>query len=141
VSPLSIRPGRPADATSVLELWRRAGSVPTRTDDEESIRFLIEHDPNALLVAEDGGDLVGTLIAAFDGWRGMLYRLAVLPERRRSGVGRALVAAGERSLRARGAVRVSCVAIKAETVALAFWTAAGYVGDHRIRRFVKNLAP
>lgn len=30
--------------------------------------------------------MVGSLIAAWDGWRGSFYRLAVLPERRREGL-------------------------------------------------------
>jgi ribosomal protein S18 acetylase RimI-like enzyme len=37
---------------------------------------------------------VGTLVAAWDGWRGNMYRLAVLPEHRRAGIGRELVDAG-----------------------------------------------
>jgi ribosomal protein S18 acetylase RimI-like enzyme len=83
--------------------------------------------------------LTGTLVAAFDGWRGTLFRLVVLPEHRRSGIGRALVAAGERSLRDRGAVRVYLYAIKAEVEAGAFWPAIGYAPDDRTRRYVKNL--
>jgi ribosomal protein S18 acetylase RimI-like enzyme len=63
----------------------------------------------------------------------------VLPERRRSGIGRALVAAGERSLQERGAARVSLYAIKTEVAAAAFWNAAGYEDDDYTRRLVKNL--
>jgi ribosomal protein S18 acetylase RimI-like enzyme len=139
MSPIAIRPAEASDAGAVLELWRLAATVPTRTDDEASIRSLIAHDPGALLLAEDDGELIGTLIATYDGWRGMLFRLVVLPERRRSGIGRALVSAGEHSLRKRGAVRVSLYAVKAEQGALDFWLAAGYWGDDYTQRFVKNL--
>lgn len=139
MSPPVIRPGTPEDAASILELWRLAGSFPTRTDNEESIRALISHDPGAVLVAEENSELTGTLVAAFDGWRGTLFRLAVLPVHRRRGVGRALVAEGERHLHERGAVHVNLYAIRAETTALDFWNAVGYKSDERVARFVKNL--
>jgi ribosomal protein S18 acetylase RimI-like enzyme len=141
VSAYLIRPARPKDAPSILALWRAAGAFPTRTDNEKSICSLITHEPRALLVAEGEGELVGSLIAAYDGWRGALFRLAVLPARRRLGIGRALVAAGERSLRERGAARINTYAIKIEDAAVGFWSAVGYEADDRTRRFVKNLEP
>jgi ribosomal protein S18 acetylase RimI-like enzyme len=134
-----IRLATPGDAADVLELWQDAGTVTTRTDDEESIRALIRWDDRALIVAGEDKRLVGSLIAAFDGWRGMLFRAAVRPEYRRSGVARALVAEGERSLRERGAVRASCYAIRTEAGAVAFWEAVGYDRDDYTQRLVKNL--
>ena len=135
----AIRLANAGDAGAVLELWRMAATVTTRTDDEASLRSLIARDPEALLLAEEEGALVGSVIAAFDGWRGTFFRLAVLPERRLAGIGRALVAAGERSLRERGAARITLYAIKAEAGAEAFWLATDYAPDDRLARYVKNL--
>src|SRR5215217_7988707 len=64
-------------------------------------------DPGALLVARRDGRVVGTLIAAWDGWRGNMYRLAVAVDHRRRGVGLELVRAGERRLYECGARRVT----------------------------------
>ena len=44
--------------------------------------------------------LSGTVIASWDGWRGAMYRLAVLPSLRRRGIAAALVDEGERRLQA-----------------------------------------
>jgi ribosomal protein S18 acetylase RimI-like enzyme len=44
--------------------------------------------PGALLVAEIDGVLAGSLIAAWDGWRGSFYQPAVSPEHRRRGLAR-----------------------------------------------------
>lgn len=123
----------------MLEIWRLAGALPTRTDDEGSIRALIKHDPEALLLAIEGDEVVGSLIAGFDGWRGSLFRMAVLPSHRRRGIATALVVEGEKSLRRRGAVRVTFYAIRAESEAIAFWDSAGFARDERTLRFVKNL--
>jgi len=141
MSRVLIRPAAPEEAKAILELWRRAGTFPSRTDNEESVRSLIAHDPAAVLVAEEERELEGTLVATFDGWRGSLFRLAVLPTRRRRGIARALVAEGERSLRERGAIRVNLYVPEAEKAALGFWSAAGYARDDRVCRFVKNLEP
>jgi predicted N-acetyltransferase YhbS len=64
---LAIRLANAGDAGAVLELWRLAATVTTRTDNEASLRSLIARDPEALLLAEDEGELVGAVIAAFDG--------------------------------------------------------------------------
>jgi ribosomal protein S18 acetylase RimI-like enzyme len=141
VSSHLIRTARPDDAAPIIELWRASGAVPSRTDDEESIRALIRHDPEALLVAEVEGRLIGSLIAGFDGWRGSIFRAAVLPEYRRSGIGTALVTEGERNLRERGARRITLYAIRSEPGATEFWSALGFAEDgDRTSRFVKNLA-
>ena len=82
--------------------------------------------PAALLVAERDGEIVGALIAAWDGWRGNMYRLAVRDGRRREGVGLALTRAGEGYLWERGVRRVTALVAYDDEVAGAFWEAAGY---------------
>jgi ribosomal protein S18 acetylase RimI-like enzyme len=67
-----------------------------------------------------------------------MYRLAVLLDFQRRGIGRALVAEGERRLRAKGARRLSALVIEAHDTALGFWEANGYARDARMDRFVKN---
>ena len=140
MSRAKIRTGIPAHVPAVLELWRQAGAVPTRTDNQQAIEHLLAHDPNSLLVAEKDSELVGTLIATYDGWRGVLFRLVVLPGERRRGIASALVSEGERRLRERGAIRVNLYAIRTEAGALDFWTASDYERDERTCRFVKDIA-
>ena len=103
MSQAAIRTARTGDFEAVLDLWQRARSAAATTaDDEDVLARLIEHTDDALLVAELDGRIVGVLVAAWDGWRGNMYRLAVLPERRRAGVGRRLVEAGHERLRRKG---------------------------------------
>jgi ribosomal protein S18 acetylase RimI-like enzyme len=135
-----LRSGAVADAAAVVALWRAADAEPTVSDDAGSVARLIAHDPDALVVAEaGGGEIVGTLIAGCDGWRGHLYRLAVHPRMRRRGVGLALVAEAERRLCARGAPRANAMVVADHAHAVAFWEAAGYGRDARMGRHVKTL--
>ena len=136
---MTIRPAAAADTGAVLALWARSRSASASTpDDEASVSRVIAAE--ALLVAElDGGEIAGALIATSDGWRGNMYRLAVAPEHRRSGIARALVAAGEASLRARGVRWITALVAREDAVAVAVWQSAGYADDAAIARFVKNL--
>jgi ribosomal protein S18 acetylase RimI-like enzyme len=128
------------DIRAVLDLWRAAEVLPGSTDDAAALEGLLRHDPEALLVARADGRLVGGLIAAWDGWRGNMYRLAVHPGDRGRGLARALVAEGERRLRARGARRVTALVVHGDDPAIATWLALGYEHDARMARYVKTLA-
>jgi ribosomal protein S18 acetylase RimI-like enzyme len=133
-----IRLGAAGDVAGILELWRLAGAVPSATDSSEALAVLLAVDPDALLVAETGGRLVGSIIAAWNGWRGSFYRLAVHPAHRRRGIGTALLREGEGRLRRRGAVRLDAVVAADGPDALAFWEAMGYERQANRSRFVRT---
>jgi ribosomal protein S18 acetylase RimI-like enzyme len=137
-----VRPAGPGDIAAVLALWERARSAAASTPDTpETVARLLDTGPGSLLVAERGPEpaIVGALIAAWDGWRGNMYRLAVDPARRRAGIALALVRAGERHLAPQGARRVTALVAHDEPDAVGLWAAAGYARDADIARFVRNL--
>jgi ribosomal protein S18 acetylase RimI-like enzyme len=137
---LEIRPALDEELADVLELWDAARSrYSTTPDSREVIDRLRAGDPGALLVALRGGQVIGTLIAAWDGWRGNMYRLAVDTGHHRRGAGIALVRAGERRLYECGARRVTALVGSEDEDAVALWRAAGYEHDQNVSRFVKNL--
>jgi ribosomal protein S18 acetylase RimI-like enzyme len=123
----------------VLELWRLAASTPSPTDRAAVLASLLEHDPRALLLAEADGGPIGTLIVAWNGWRGSFYRLAVAPSRRRQGVATLLVREGERRLRARGAMRIDAIVDSDDRAAMATWSALGYARQSDRARFVRDF--
>ena len=136
----AIRAATAADIDAVLEVWAEARSAAALTaDDPAVVERLLERDPGALLVAEAGGQVVGVLIAGWDGWRGNVYRLAVLPAYRRQGIARQLVEAGHERLRAQGAHRVTALVGGEEGAAHRLWRAVGYQRDEFVHRFVRNL--
>jgi ribosomal protein S18 acetylase RimI-like enzyme len=134
-----VRVGVADDAGAVLRLWNAADAAESMTGDASAIRTLVSRDPGALLIAEAEGEAVGTLIVGWDGWRGALYRLAVLPKWRRRGVGRLLVSEAEERLRRMDVRRVAAMVITDHEHAVAFWSAVGYEADARLGRFVRML--
>jgi ribosomal protein S18 acetylase RimI-like enzyme len=137
----SIRRGLRDEVQEVLALWQQArseyASVPDRADEVE--RLVSSGSPAALLVAEQDGEVVGALIAAWDGWRGNLYRLVVHESHRREGIALALTRAGEEYLRQCGARRITALVAFDDEVAGGFWDAAGYPLDREIGRRVRNI--
>lgn len=128
--------------SAVLELWAEARSEHASTTDwHEDVERLVDDSPAALLVAEQDGEIVGALIAAWDGWRGNMYRLAVREGHRREGIGLALTRAGEDYLRQRGVRRVTALVAFDDEMAGGFWESAGYSQDREIGRRVRNLEP
>jgi ribosomal protein S18 acetylase RimI-like enzyme len=137
----TIRYASEQDLERVLSLWNAAGSAETVTDTRDGLLGLVNADPQALLVVDsDGGEIVGSLIAAWDGWRGSFYRLAVHPDRRRQGIATALLREGERSLSARGTVRFTAIVTDHDPDAMSFWRATGYEQQQHRARFVHNAA-
>jgi ribosomal protein S18 acetylase RimI-like enzyme len=135
-----IRSATPADAAAVLSLWRAAEIPSGVSDTREGLAILLDADRQALLVAESESSVIGSLIAAWDGWRGSFYRLAVHPSRRREGIATALVREGERRLRERGALRLTAIVDDDEKLALDFWRAAGYERQPHRARFLRHLS-
>lgn len=81
---IMLRPGTREDIEAVLVFWRNATAEPSTTDDADGLGALLVRSRGALVLALDNDVIVGSIIAGWDGWRGTLYRLAVLPSRVRS---------------------------------------------------------
>ncbi|GII66951.1 N-acetyltransferase [Sphaerisporangium krabiense] len=138
-SELTIRAGKSDDIEAVLRFWVEAAEGTDRHDDPDKVVQLVERDPEALLVAELEGRMVGTLIAGWDGWRAHLYRLAVAPGHRRMGIGSRLIAAAEARFRTFGAFRADAMVLDDNTLAHHAWSASGYARQPQWGRWVKPL--
>jgi ribosomal protein S18 acetylase RimI-like enzyme len=127
------------DIATILDIWRNSEQRPSLTDNEEVVSSIINEYPGSLFVADVQGKIVGVLIAAFDGWRGNMYRLAVDPDYRRRGLARALVNEGEMRLARRGVKRVTALVEADHPWATKFWEEMGYTPDPEMLRFFRNL--
>jgi ribosomal protein S18 acetylase RimI-like enzyme len=137
---LSFRTAGVDDAAAVLAFWSRAAEDAHRPGDSAAaVERLIERDPDALLLAMDGDDIIGTVVAGWDGWRCHLYRLAVDPARRRLGIGRELVRRAEARFGALGGTRADAMVLDDNEPAHAAWAAGGYSRQAEWSRWVKPL--
>jgi ribosomal protein S18 acetylase RimI-like enzyme len=135
---LRFRAGQPADVELVLQLWVESEAESTHTDNPESLSALLTHNPGALIVAEIGDRIVGSVIAAWDGWRGSVYRLAVSPSHRRQGLADQLLLRAEERLAELGAVRLQAIVVESDPPAVGFWRNSGWEQQIKRLRFVKG---
>ncbi|MFF1444763.1 GNAT family N-acetyltransferase [Streptomyces sp. NPDC058295] len=137
---LRIRAAGPEDLDNVLAFWKTSAEGTSISDDRSGVERLVARDPGALILAERGGELAGTVIAGFDGWRCHLYRLAVHPDQRRQGIGSALLTAAEERFVRLGGRRGDAMVLTRNETAHHAWRAAGYAPEEKWRRWVKPLS-
>ena len=136
---MRIRPATRADVDGVLDLWAVGRTEHATTEDRRvDVERVLEQSPGALIVAEEDGAVIGSVIAGSDGWRGSIWRLAVHPDHRRRGLGIALVRAAEEHFRELGIPRVQALVGDEDEVARAFWSRAGYPLDAGSVRHVRD---
>ncbi|MFJ6484147.1 MULTISPECIES: GNAT family N-acetyltransferase [unclassified Streptomyces] len=136
---LHIGSASAADLGAVLAFWKTAAEGTSISDDLAGVERLHDRDPEALLLAHREGELVGTVIAGFDGWRCHLYRLAVHPGYRRQGIGAALLAAAEERFVALGGRRGDAMVLDRNERAHRMWAAVGYGPQEQWTRWAKPL--
>jgi ribosomal protein S18 acetylase RimI-like enzyme len=130
---LIIRPYREPDEQAVADLWRRVfPDSPPWNDPEADIRRKLSVQRELFLVAILGGELVGTAMAGFDGHRGWVYYVAVSPDHRRQGVGRALMARVEEGLTALGCSKLNLQVRASNSQVVSFYKHLGYQVEERV---------
>lgn len=115
-----------ADEDAVVSLWEAAGLTRPWNDPRADIRRKLTVQPELFLVAVDGAEVIGTVMAGYDGHRGWLYYLAAAESHRGQGIGRALVAEAERLLVALGCPKVQLMVRPDNVGARGFYDALGY---------------
>ena len=84
-------------------------------------------------VAEDGsGEVIGTVMAGYDGHRGWIYSLAVAPSCQRGGTGSQLMGHAERALVACGCVKINLQILEDNSGVVEFYQKIGYEAEPRI---------
>jgi ribosomal protein S18 acetylase RimI-like enzyme len=130
----------PDDYEALIVLWGSAGEG-IHLGDSDSLPELTkkyEHDPELFLVADNDGEIVGSVIGGFDGRRGLIYHLAVKAEERRRGLGSSLMDEIEVRLRGKGCRRVYLLVTDDNRAAMRFYEKRGW-GEMNLHVYAKNL--
>lgn len=124
-----IREFQDADAADVVALWESAGLIRPWNDPHLDIERKKAVQRDLFLVAVDGGRILGAGMAGYDGHRGWVNYLAVRPDARQLGIGRALMAEFEERLLALGCPKVNLQVRAGNDEVLAFYARLGYTED------------
>ena len=123
---MRIDPAADADREATIALWHAAGLTRPWNDPVGDFNLALANPTSTILLARDGNELSGTVMVGFDGHRGWAYYLASDPERRGTGIGRALMVTAEDWLKARGCPKIQLMVRTGNLVARGFYEAIGY---------------
>jgi len=138
--PVAIRPFREADEAQVVALWRACGLTRPWNDPHRDIARKLAMQRELFLVGEEGGRIVASVMAGYEGHRGWVNYLAVDPGRRRAGLGARLMQRVEELLLAQGCPKINLQVRASNAEVLAFYRALGYAQDEVVA-MGKRLVP
>jgi ribosomal protein S18 acetylase RimI-like enzyme len=124
--PLSIRSMADGEEQAVITLWRRAGLTRPWNDPQNDLAFARGKITSDVLVAVADDVIVASAMVGHDGHRGVMYYVAVDPDRQGQGLGRRIVEGAEQWLLARGVWKINLLVRQGNEKVLGFYDGLGY---------------
>ena len=129
---LAVSPIADADLDAVVELWERCDLARPWNDARPDIAFARNRPNSDVLVGRQDGAIVAAVMVGHDGHRGCVYYVAVDPDLRGRGFGRAIMSAAEDWLRQRGVIKLNLMVRAENRKVRSFYDALGYGEQERV---------
>ena len=117
----------------VISLWNEVFSYNSPQSNPDLIidkKIFLEDGLFFVMVVDS--DVIGTILAGYDGHRGWLYSLCVATEYQRRGIGTALVDHAEIALIRLGCVKINLQIVSDNATVVSFYEKRGYKTEPRI---------
>jgi len=114
----------------VIDLWKESNLIVSQNDPVEDIQKKLAFQPELFFIALLDGKLVGSVMAGYEGHRGWLNYLAVLPSYQKRGYGRKLVERAIAELKRLGCLKLNVQIRESNASAVAFYEHLGFRNDH-----------
>ena len=128
----------------VISLWKKVfGYAADHNAPQQVIDKKLEFGDGLFFVALNSQTVLGTVMAGYDGHRGWIYSMAVLPDYQKQGIGSALLAFAERKLSDLGCMKINLQIMEGNEIVESFYTANGYEAEKRIsmgKRLPENIS-
>jgi N-acetylglutamate synthase len=119
---MTIRLMRVEDHEQLAKLWE-----PEHMESSlEYLQVVLDRNPTTCFVKEVDGKIMGAACGLFDGRRGFIQSVAVLPEARGKGYGKEVVTAVKDALLALGTKRIRLFVFKENAKVLPFYEKMGF---------------
>lgn len=123
----------PIHRAAVVRLWMEAFGYKTAHNRPElAIDKKLAVNDGLFFVAIQAAQVVGTIMAGYDGHRGWIYSVAVLPEQRNHGVGTLLMKHAEQALVQLGCMKINLQIAEGNEKVAGFYESLGYAVEQRI---------
>ena len=114
---------------AVVDLWRKCSLVVPQNDPVEDIQRKLVFQPDLFFVALLDGKVIGSIMVGYEGHRGWINYLAVLPEHQRRGYGRKLVEKAVEELKRLGCLKVNLQVRRSNVSVVEFYKYLGFKDD------------
>jgi len=129
---MKIRKFQEKDRNSLIKLWQRVfPDNPPHNEPSRVIKSKLAID-DLIFVVESDNEIIGACMAGYDGHRGWLYAVAVLPEQRQKGIGTLLVKHAMQELKELGCIKVNLQIRSTNTVVAEFYESLGFKREDRL---------
>ena len=108
-------------------LWGKAGLHLAEFErGQYELDQLMNLNPNSCLVAKEDGQIIGSVIGAFNGRRAWIYHMAIDPYWQKKGYGSMLLNEIERALKKKGVTKILLGVLLTNLKVVPFWEKHGY---------------
>src|SRR3954468_1525434 len=121
-----------ADVPAIIVLWQRCGLTRPWNDPAADIALARRGDNATILAGRIDGAIAASVMVGHDGHRGWVYYVGVDPDHRGHDLGRAIMAAAEDWLRARGIAKLMLIVRGDNTDVKAFYERLDYAVQDRV---------
>lgn len=122
----TIRIYQEEDRKDVLALWQECNLIRSKNDPKKDLGRKKGFGEELFLVLVNDDKIIGTVMGGYDGHRGIINYLGVHPNFRGNGLGRMLMQAVEKKLRALGCPQVNLLVWSDNTDVLKFYEKTDY---------------
>lgn len=112
----------------IFKLWTSTHGMGLRNldDSKEGIDKFLRRNPTTNFIAEEDGEIVGSILCGHDGRRGYIYHTAVDMRYRGKGIGKKLVNSVINALKREGINKAALVVFTNNEVGNGFWRTMGW---------------
>lgn len=137
---MTIRPFEARDTDAVITLWHDCKLTRPWNNPGLDIHRKCALEDGLFLVCEEGGEIIASVMAGYEGHRGWINYLAVTPGRRHSGLGKRMMQEVEARLLALGCPKINLQVRHGNDEVIAFYHAIGFSDDQCVS-LGKRLIP
>lgn len=137
-----IRTMKDDDYEKVRALWLTISGFGIRSidDSREGVISFIRRNPTTSIVCEENGEIIGSILCGHDGRSACFYHVCVREDKRRQGIGRAMVQKALEALHCENINKVTLIAFTKNDIGNKFWQNTGWkqVKDANMYEFTLN---
>ncbi len=135
---LVIRKYEEKDESQVISLWKQCNLIVPQNNPHEDIKKKIEFQPNLFFIGAVNDKVIASIMVGYEGHRGWINYMAVLPEYQSKGFGRQLVDKAMTELRKLGCLKVNLQVRENNKEVIEFYENLGFSND-RVVSLGKHL--